>query len=222
MTGPFQEGITDRDGRRQFGAYRHVSRMAVASLVFGVLSVVTPLNWLLGIIPATGVVLGWVALLQIRESSSELTGRGLAMAGLWTSVALWVAGYGWLTFRRVQEVPYGYQRVTYGMLQPDPEVRGERIPPAIYDYQDQKVFVKGYMLPTRQSYRLKAFFLSPAMPNCPRCKPNPSPTEMIQVELQGDLETRYTTHLIGIGGKFHIEPYPRNGVPYRMQADYVK
>ena len=37
--------------------YRALSRTAVASLVLAVLSVLTPIHWLLGIIPATGIVL---------------------------------------------------------------------------------------------------------------------------------------------------------------------
>ena len=222
MTHSLQDGTTDPTGRQHYGRYRHVSRAAVVSVVFGGLSILTPLGWTMGLIPATGIGLAWWALLRIHENPRELTGRTVALVGLWVSVVLWAASYGWLTFRTVQRVPYGYTELTYTMMQPDPKVRLERIPPAIYEFQDKKVFVSGFMQPARKHTGLKAFILSPSVHDCPSCIPNPMPTEMIQVELEGDLQTRYTTHEIGIGGKFTIEPDARNRVPYRLKADYLK
>ncbi len=222
MSTRLRESAIDPGGEAPYGRYRRISPAAVASVIFGALSVLTPLHWLLGLVPAIGIALGWWALMQIREFPAELTGRGLARLGLWLSVAFWVAGHGWLALQRVQEVPHGYQRVTYDMLQPDPEVRGERIPPAVFELQDKKVFIRGYMQADRQQTRLKAFILCPAMPNCDFCIPDPKPTEMILVELQGDLEARYTTHLKRLGGKFQVNAQTLDGVPYRLKADYMK
>ncbi len=222
MTGPYDDGMTDQAGRRQHGSYRHVSRAAVWSLIFGLASVVTPLSWFLGVIPAIGIGLAWWALVRIRDYPSELTGRYMAVAGLSVSAVLLVASFGWLTFRRVQECPFGYQRLTYQDLQPDPSVRGEALPPTVFEFQDKKVFLKGYMQPTRQRSRLKKFILSPAVHDCPSCIPNPKPTEMIQIELMDNMETRYTTRLMGVGGKFIIKRRSSSGVPYRLEADVLK
>ena len=152
-----------RQGTRQPYRYRSVSALAVVSLVFGVLSLATPLSWFLGIVPAVGIVLGRLALLQIRVDPGERTGRGLAMTGIILSVVFWALGYGWLTFAKVSEVPFGHEEITYKMLQPAP---GERVPPTAFDWQEKKVFIRGYMTPSRQQLDLKRFLLCPAIPGC--------------------------------------------------------
>ncbi len=199
-----------------------MSATAAVCLVFGVFSVLTAVHWSFGLIPAAGIALGILALRRIREAPDELTGRGIARCGLWLSVGFWVLGCGWLTFAHVKEVPYGYERVTYEMLQPDPDVPGEQIPPDIYKIQGKRVFMKGYMSPGRQQTRITRFILCPAIADCPFCTPNPKPTEMVRVELQGDLMTRYTVHLVRLGGKLKIDPTAPGGVPYFLEADYLR
>jgi hypothetical protein len=208
-----------------YGRYRAVSAMAVASLVFGVLSVLTVWHWALGLIAVVGILTGYVALRQIRKAPEELMGVVLALAGILLSVAFGVLGYSVLLLARSKEFPYGYQRVDYEILQPDPNVPGERIPPQAYELQydqvrNNKVGLKGYMYPTRQSTGLKIFLLCPAIPNCPFCAPNPKPTEIIRVRLEGDLEATYTTHLIRVGGKFRVDETRPGGVPYHLDADF--
>jgi hypothetical protein len=209
-------------GEEPAARYRALSAAAVVSLVFGVLSLLTLFDWLLAIVPAVGIAVGWLAQRRIRETREELTGLGLARAGMGLSLAFWVLGYGWLISARVQEVPFGYQRVTYEMLQPNRDAPGGEIPTDIYKLQDKKVFVKGYMAPGRQLTGLRQFVLCPAIPNCPFCTPNPKPTEMIHVKLTGDLEAEYTTHLVRLGGKLTVDPESRNGIPYAVEADYLR
>ena len=119
-------------------------------------------------------------------------------------------------------MPIGYQRVGYEQLQPDRDVPGERIPQTALDLNDKKVFIKGYISPTRQLIRLKRFILCPTNGVCQFCIPNPTPTEMIRVTLTGDLTADYTTRLIGIGGRFHVDEKDPQGVPYAMDVDYLK
>ena len=138
------------------------------------------------------------------------------------SILFGTLGYGWLIFDRLREVPPGYQRIAYETLQPDPDVRGERIPPAVFDLQGKKVFVEGYMLPGRFPSQLKRFILCPRISNCDFCTPDPKPTEMILVALEGDLVTDYTIYLVRLGGTFEVEPNPLNDLPYRMKVDYLR
>ena len=210
-----------RRGEEQYGRYRAVSTSAVASLVCGVLSISTVFNWFLALIPAAGIVLGRFALGRIRATPEELTGRGLALWGLGLSVGFWVLGYGWLTLKRVSEVPPGYEQVHYEDLQPGP---GERIPPKAYELQQKEkgVFIKGYMQAGRQQARLKTFILCPSIAGCPFCTPKPKPTEMIRVELEGDLEADYTVHEVGVAGRLRVDPGAPDGVPYRLDANYLK
>jgi hypothetical protein len=215
-------GPKDPPHDRPFVRYRALSVAAVASLVFGVLSAATFFHWAMIFVPATGCLLGFIALRQIEQAPEEMTGRALAIAGLATSLGFWTLGYGWLIFDRVKEVPFGYERVTYEMLQPNPQKKTERIPPSVFELQGKKVFVVGYMQPSRQQVGLKTFVLCPAIPDCPFCTPDPKPTEMVQVNLEGDLRTDYTTFLVHVGGKLRVDPKPLDGLPYKIDADYLR
>jgi len=206
-------------GERPAVRYRAVSLLASTSLGVALLSVVAPFHWSLWTIPAAGITLGLLALRQIRKAPEEWTGRGVAWAGIGLSLGLLVFSVCWTVLRSWQEVPYGYQVVTYEMLHAG---RGQRIPPEVFDLQDQKVFVRGYMMPTRRQTRLKQFVLCPAIPGCPFCTPDPKPTEMIFVRLVGDLEAHQTTDMRRLGGKFLIDSTGRSGFPYQLEADYLK
>ena len=111
-------------------------------------------------------------------------------------------------------------------LQADREVRGQWVPPYALTLEGKKVFLKGYMYPSRQQSALKGFVISRDNGSCPYCLPNPRPTDLIQVELTGDLRINYTDRLLRIGGLLHVEPEPKAGQPpgvaYRVVADYLK
>lgn len=202
--------------------YRALCPAAVASVVVGALSVLSGVHWSLAAVPLLGIGLGWHALRKIREAPNEWTGLPLAWIGIGLSVGLWTIGWGWLILAGASEVPYGYQRVSYEMLQPDPNAPAEPIPQSARDMQDKRVFIKGYMQPRRQQTGIKEFILCPTNGACPFCIPNPKRTEMIRVVLQGDLETAYTTHLIGAGGRFQVDPADPSGVPYSLEVDYLR
>jgi hypothetical protein len=204
------------------GRYRAMTPSAVVSVVLGSLSILTAFSWFLVILPLVGIGLGWRALRQIRAAPEEWTGRRVARLGVGLSVGFWAIGYGWLIFARTSEVPYGYQRLSYEVLQPDPVAAAEPIPQAAQDMQDKRVFVKGYMQPRRQQTGIREFILCPTNGDCPFCTPNPKRTEMIRIVLQGDLETIYTTHQVGVGGRFQVDPKDPSGVPYTIEADYIR
>ncbi len=212
-------------GEQLYGAYRAVSLLAVASLVFGVLSILTVFSWFFAVIPLAGIVLGRLALQRIRDFPSELTGRGLAWAGLVVSLGLWIFGSTCLVFARYREVPYGYTALSFESLQADEDVPGEKIPLAILDLEDKKVYIKGYMYPGRRSMGIKQFILVPTIGHCKFCSRQLKSTEMILVTLAGDLTTRYRSHLAGFGGKLRIDAEQAarafGGLPYRIEADYM-
>lgn len=230
MSSQVYDGPIDRHGGHREGPsvrYRAVSPMAVASLAFGALSILTLWHWVLGLIPAVGILLGCLALRQIAKTPEELTGRRLAWAGVVLSVAFAVLGYTVLAIAKASEFPPGYHELTYQDLQPDPNVPGERIPTTAYDAQfdqtrNNKVGVKGFMAPTRQQLGLKQFILCPSIPNCPFCTVNPKPTEMILIRLEGDLTARYTTHEIRLGGKLRVDEFSPTGIPYQLDADFLR
>ena len=202
--------------------YQALSPAAVASLSVAPFSILTALWWPLAIIPLTGIALGWHAQRYIRRTPDEWTGLKLARAGIAVSAVLWVLGYGWLIFAHSSEVPYGYQWVTYEMLQPDPNTPTQPIPQTALDMQDRKVFIQGYMQPRRRQTGIKEFILCPSNGECSFCIPNPKRTEMIRVVLQGDMETFYTTHQIGVAGRLRVDVNDPSGVPYSLDAEKLQ
>lgn len=215
-TGPISEPI------RHTPQYRALCPRAMASVAVGALSILTALHWLLAFVPLVGIGLGLRARRQIRQAPTEWTGDGLAQLGIGLSLGFWMIGYGWLIFAGGSGVPYGYQRITYEMLQPDPNMPADPIPQTALDLQDKRVFVKGFMKPRRQQTGIKEFILCPVTGQCPFCIPNPKPTEMIRVVLQGDLETTYQTYQIGVGGQFQANPNDPGGIPYTIEADVLR
>lgn len=202
--------------------YRAVEPLAVMSTIFAALSILTAMNWWMALIPFTGIVLGLKSRRRILDAPDVYAGLWLAKLAIWPSVVLWILGYTWLALAKVSEVPYGYEQIKYETLQPDPNTPTQPIPESARLMEDKKVFVKGFMQPRRQQVHIKEFIICPTKGRCPFCTPKPKPTEMIRVRLGGDLETNYTTHEVGIAGRFHVEPGDPSGIPYVIKAEIIR
>jgi hypothetical protein len=228
MSLPFETAAASKPSAKPAVRYQAVHPLAVASVVVGVLSILTMFGssvaaWLLlAAIPLAGIAIGWRALRQIRKAPAEWIGLELAFAGVALSAALWLLGTCWVLFVQAGEVPPGFVRVHYKELQPDPSRPTEPIPQTALDMHDRKVYLKGYMQPRRQQTGIKDFILCPTNGECPFCIPNPKRTEMIRVRLQGDLDTAYTTHEIGVAGRFRVEPDDPSGIPYALDGEYIR
>ncbi len=203
------------------GQYRALCPSAAGSVVLGTLSIATAFHWLLGALPLAGIYLGWRAVRTVRAAPAEWTGDGLARLGIGLSAAFWLIGYGWYFTADVRSVPFGYQRIGYESLQPDPNNPIE-LPEAAIDLQDKKVFIRGFMQPRRQHAGIKDFILGAASGDSSYGIRDPLPTEMIRVILQGDLETRFTTRQIGVGGRLQIDWTDPSGIPYAIEADCLR
>ena len=190
-----------------------------------VLSVLAFLDWTLAIVPLVGMIAGAIALWRIRANPADLSGEGFALVGVLLSAVLLVAGLGRLTYAYVNEVPPGYQRLSYADLQPDPDVAGETFPPAVAQLDGQRVFVKGYVFPGKQTTGIKTFVLCRDNGQC--CfGGQPKLTDRIQVTLKGPLALNYSTRMLRLAGTFHVEPRSAvdglGGVLYHLDADYMK
>ncbi len=208
--------------------YRALSPLAVASVALGMLSVLmffgsTLASWLLlAAIPLAGMIVGWRAARKIRNAPDEWTGLELARLGVGLSLGLWLVGCGYQVFRAKSEVPFGYTKISYDTLQPDPLKPTQPVPQSALDMQDKKVFVQGYMRPGRRQTGIKEFILCPNNGECPFCTPQPKRTEMVRIVLEGDMEATYTTHLVSVAGRFRVNQDDPNGVPYGLDADYLR
>lgn len=215
-------------------AYRALSSLAVVGFVFGLASVLTALDWHFAPVPIVGVAVSLAALRRIRRMPEELSGSRLAWAGLGLSLGLWALGSGWLVMAETADVPRGYIAVTFAELQPDPKEKGQLIPPKAIELtgddpqtaRPRKVFIKGFIYPGRRTTGIREFLLVPTIGHCSFCSSQLRSTEVIRVRLVGDLTATLKQSQTAVGGKLEIDPAqalnPLGGVPYQIEADYIR
>ena len=205
--------------------YRALSTAAVASAVFGLGSIASFFDWSLLLLPMLGAATGLFAIRRIRARRDELTGAGLATAGLAMSLLLGIAGAGWLSYSYATEVPEGAERVDYELLQPNPDRPSELFPPSAFGLDGRQVFLKGYIYPTKNTENIRQFILCRDRGDC--CfGGNPKLTDRVLVTLAGGRKISYSQKLFRVAGTFHLRPGEAQGlaggVIYHLDADYVK
>ncbi len=201
---------------------RVLSIRAVLSFVLGWLSSLCFFGWVMAIIPATGIVLGLVAWRQIRRRE-DLAGLPFAVGGVILSLVFWAAGWGYLAWVYVTEVPEGYMRISYALLQPDPNHPDQLPPPSALALDGKRVFIKGYVYPTS---RTKEFVLCRDSGQC--CfGGQPKLTDMIYVKLKDPLrlEQPISPRLRKLAGTFYVRPIrdqDRGMILYQLVADHFE
>ena len=191
--------------------YRALSGAAVMSLALAFLSALALFSLYLAVIPISGVLFGLYAVLQIRKHPSELTGRGVAIAGMILSFALLVASASVASYVYATEVPRGYERIFYSQLQPEEGKIGQKIPPLAEELDGKKVFIKGYVFPGKQRQGIKTFLLVRDKGDC--CfGGNPKLTDRIQVTLADPERLRFDPYLHKIAGTFRLVKDPGQAI----------
>lgn len=226
MTAPWNDSpdAWPQHGEDAADTYRSLSGTALASLIAGLLSIAALLHPIFLVLSLLGIALGVYARRRILRSGGELTGKPLALAGIILSIALGGGGWGVGSYLAAREIPQGYTLIPYARLAADSEHPGE-IPSRAFDLQGQKVYIKGYMYPGKLQSGIKVFVMSRDNGTCQFCMPNPQPTDLILVQLMGDLTADYTSRILGVGGRLFLELDPakraEHGVAYRLEADYL-
>lgn len=182
--------------------YRAPSSLAVACFALGLLSGLTFLAWWLATLPAAALGLGVLATRQIRRRSDELTGMRLVGVGMTAAAVFWAGGWGWLGYEYATEVPEGYRRITYDLLQPDPATPNV-LPAGLAELNGQQVFIKGYMYPPPYPAGIRRFLLVRDSGSC--CfGGNPKITDRIQVQVAAPEGVEYNTGVIKLAGVFRV------------------
>lgn len=200
--------------------YRAVCTLAVVSLGCGLLSALAFLDWSGGAVGLVGLILGLVAIRQIRSRPHELTGLPLAYIGVTLSVLLLGGGWGWLGYVYATEVPEGYQRISYRQLQPDLENPSNPMA-RVEELDGKKVFIKGYMYPTDNQYPTR-FLLCRDNGDC--CfGGTPSLYDMIWVTMKDEQPLPFTTWQVKLAGEFRFAPAEgaAGQVIYQLEADQL-
>ncbi|MGE0756089.1 MAG: DUF3299 domain-containing protein [Pirellulaceae bacterium] len=208
-----------------FGSYRAISRSAVISLVLGILSVTAFSVPALVILPLIGFLAGWHGYRNIRRYPTELSGKIPAVIGTALSLILLVSSVSLHAFTYATEVPEGYTRISFDVLQPSSEHPDLPVSPEALELNGKKVFIKGYVYPDGQTAEIKRFVLVPDMGTC--CfGGQPKLTHMIEVTLTGEDRIKYSFQKRKLAGVLLVDTQLKpvsgvNGVYFQMQADYV-
>ncbi len=182
--------------------YRALSSSAVVALAFGVLSLTAAFDYWLIVVPIVGIVWGVIALRQLGAQSEELSGRPLAMTGLVLSSLMLLAGPTRVYYEEMAPIPAGFQAVSYDMLQPDPNVVGERVPPSAIELNGKQVYIKGFVYAGSEKSGIKKFMLVRDAGTC--CfGGNPKLTDRIVVSLD-QTSMVYTKNIARVAGVFRV------------------
>jgi hypothetical protein len=208
--------------------YRAISRGAIASLVFAVLSLIglVPTFESMLVLTLIGIIAAVTALRTIRRYPEEYSGQMLARIGLAANAMILIGGVTLHTYIYLTEVPEGYERVPFYSLQtvePAPDVPT----PMASEIDGKKVFIKGYVHPASGGGRLRQFILVPDLGTC--CfGGQPRSSDMIEVTLIGGQTVSSTMRRRKLAGTFSLNRIPQrrsdfdNTIYYRLRADQVK
>ncbi len=190
----------------QADGYRVVSKTAVLSLSFAVLSIAAFVSPGMAFLPLAGVVFGVLSLRAFRQYPDELTGKIPAVLGTVTSGLLLVGSIGLHTYIFLTEVPEGFERQSFHELQPDKEHPEMPIPPKALELHGKRVFIKGYVHPgVAQMGPVDHFLLVPDMGTC--CfGGQPKLTDMIEVKLTKGQTLAYSMRKRALAGTFQVDP----------------
>ena len=207
--------------------YRSISKTAIASCVFAVLGLASPLNQAFVLLPLLGACFGIVAILTIRKYPEEMIGEWPAKIGLIASSVLFVLSIGWHSYVYATEVPDGYQRIAFWDLKDNTRTALPFSEKAM-ELDGKRVFLKGYVRPGAKRKNLQDFIMVGDFGDC--CfGGNPDVTEIVEINIQTDDRVDHTLSLRKIGGVFRLnkasKPVDEEDIPrvfYQIEAGYVR
>lgn len=209
-----------------YEAYRAIDKAAVASVILGIISFLGFFFPSLLALALFGLMLGILAIRNIRRFPMELVGMTPAVVGVLVSGGVLLAGASYHIHVYATEVPDGYARISFSNLQPARAHPELPVSPESLELDGKKVFIKGYVYPDGQKKNIKKFILVPDMGTC--CfGGQPKLTDMIEVTLEDPKRIEYAIKKRKLGGTLRVDTALKpvsglNGVFYQLEADYVQ
>jgi len=190
-------------------SYRPVPPLVPVTAAFVGLSLTAFLWYELLAVPVLGLLLGLIAIWQVRRSDGAYGGLKMATVCCALIVAEGVAATGFHAFIIATEMPPGLQRVSFAndISAKELVIRDDvvEVDPEVKKLDGAPVFLKGFMYPTRDAQGKTSFVL---------CKDNgqccfggtPKITDMIYVEMKPGQTVDHYPGLVAVGGEFRISP----------------
>jgi hypothetical protein len=225
-TGLFDDITTPDSAATGEGSdYRAVSGWAIGCLVLTVLSPLAFADWWLAVVPVTSIVVGLVGWRQIVMRPEAFVGAPLAIGGVLVSVGLLAGALATLTQIYIAELPEGFVRINYQMLQPLEGDPATAVPPTAIEADGKDVLLKGYMYPGTDTEGIVQFLLVRDQGDC--CfGGNPKITDRVLVNLQDAEGIDFTPRMVKIAGRFAIRPAGSvdvdGGVLYHIEDAFVR
>ena len=209
-----QEPLDRTNGQDAEGSYRAVAGTAIAAAVTAALSPLAFFDWSLAVVPAVGIVLGAMAYRTIAQRPDVFIGRPLAIGAIVLSAVSLVAGLITLSRAYAAELPDGYERLNYGLLQPLPGDPSDAVPDTARTMDGRNVLLKGYIYPGKQQTGITQFLLVRDQGDC--CfGGNPKITDRVLVQLKDPSHPKgidFSSRLTKIAGRFAIRPMGASGM----------
>jgi hypothetical protein len=205
--------------------YRAISGTAIAAAAVAVLSPLVLIGWSFAAVPVVGLVLAAAALGDISRRPTAVAGRGLALAALAGSGISLVGGLAYLATVYAAELPEGFARLNYAMLQPLPGDPPTAVPDSAREMNGRDVLLKGYMYPGSKQRGITEFLLCRDQGDC--CfGGQPKITDRVLVRLSDPKGVDFTQRLVKIAGRFRIEPAGTadlgGGVLYHLDQSFTR
>ncbi|NCX98593.1 MAG: hypothetical protein EBX35_08465, partial [Planctomycetia bacterium] len=149
----------------------------------------------------------------------------LALAALAGSAASLVGGLAYLATVYATELPEGFTRLNYAMLQPLPGDPPTALPDSARAMHGRDVLLKGYMYPGSRQRGITEFLLCRDQGDC--CfGGTPKITDRVLVRLSDPEGIDFTQRLVKIAGRFRIEPAGTadlgGGVLYHLDQAFTR
>lgn len=206
--------------------YRALSGSAIAAGILALLSPLAFVDWWLLAVPAVGVALGLVAWRDILRRPDVLTGLLLTRLAIAGSAICLVSGCAYLSWVYAAELPEGFERIHYGLLQPAEGAPAGSVPDSARAIDGHFVLLKGYMYPGKQQHGIRQFLLVRDQGDC--CfGGNPKITDRVLVHLSDETGLAYTSRQKKIAGRFVLRPTAgldgiEGGVLYHLEEAFPR
>lgn len=205
--------------------YRSLSGAAIAAAVVAILSPLGFLDWWLLAVPVVGIVLAGIALRDIARRPDVLAGRRMAVLSVSVGAVMFGAGLAWQVRSYAAELPPGFMRINYALLQPEPGALPDMLPESAVALDGRDVLLKGYIYPTQRPDGISEFVLCRDQGDC--CfGGKPKISDRVLVKLADGHAISFSQRLTKVAGRFAVRPVAApdmsGGVLYHIENARVR
>ena len=203
--------------------YKQVATLGVEALVAAVVGILGFVWKPFIIASALGVALGVLAKRKIMRAPDEISGGALSTVAIALSGVLLVGSICWQVYATLYSAPLGYVVLPFDDMALD---KNGKVLDKIAELDGHKVYIEGYMYPTKQHAGIENFTLVRTVGHCQFCSPGNNPADMIAVTMERGHEVKYRANkLVAVGGVLSVDPNFRDdpgAIPYSMKASIFR